>query len=78
VGLGELVWYQGVAPLVERLRGVASEVYYPSAEKLTVRAPSSEMNTYGVLLVVFTRKQLIQAAALLREAHSSEQSERTN
>ena len=87
VGLGELVWYPGIAPLVERLHSVASEVYYPSPEKLTVRAHSAEVNTYGVLLVVFTRKQLSQAAALLREsparevpapAHLSEQSERAN
>jgi hypothetical protein len=72
VSLGELVWYPGVAALVERLRGIASEVYFPSPEKLAITASSPVVDTYGVLLVVFTRDQLAQAAALLRMSRATE------
>jgi hypothetical protein len=71
VSLGELVWYPGVASLVDTLRTIASEIQFPSPAKLAITGPSS-VDSYGVLLLVFTREQLARAAALLRIAHSSQ------
>jgi hypothetical protein len=64
VGVGVYAWYAGAATLIERLRGVASEVYFPHPSRLT----SSTMPhaARGWLVMVFTREQLARAAALLR------------
>ena len=35
VGVGVYAWYVGVAPLIEKLRGVAGEVYFPYPSRLT-------------------------------------------
>jgi hypothetical protein len=64
VGVGVYAWYDGAAPLIENLRGVASEIYFPHPSEL----PSSTIPhvVKGWLVMVFTREQLAQAAALLR------------
>ena len=51
---------------MERLREIADEIYFPSPDKLPITTHSSEMDTYGVLVMVFTREQLSRAATLLR------------
>jgi hypothetical protein len=63
VGVGEFAWYPAVAPLIERLRGVAGEIYFPDPVRLSTSAPAPY--TQGWLMMVFTREQLARAAALL-------------
>jgi hypothetical protein len=63
VGVGEFVWYPAVAPLIERLRGVAGEINFPDPVRLSTSAPAPY--TQGWLMMVFTREQLARAAALL-------------
>jgi hypothetical protein len=64
VGVGVYAWDDGAAPLIEKLRGVASEIYFPHPSRMT----SSTMPhaAKGWLVMVFTREQLARAAALLK------------
>ena len=64
VSVGVYAWDDGAALLIEKLRGVAGEVYFPHPSRLT----SSTMPhaAKGWLVMVFTREQLARAAALLK------------
>jgi hypothetical protein len=63
VGVGEQVWYSAVAPVVEKLRGVSSGIYFPYPDKLATTTAVDMRD--GWLLITFTRAQLTQASALL-------------
>jgi len=65
VSVGEFAWYPAVAPLIERLRGVASEIYFPYPNRLDRNAVISESQADGFLLATFSREQLARAADLL-------------
>jgi len=66
LSVGEFAWYPAVAPLIERLRGVASEIYFPYPNRLDRNAVVPESQADGFLLVTFTREQLARAAELLK------------
>jgi hypothetical protein len=64
VGVAEQAWYPAIVPLLEKLRNVASEIYFPYPNKLAATAlPPEEQD--GWLLVTFTREQLARANELL-------------
>jgi hypothetical protein len=64
VGVGERVWYPGVAQLIENLRGVSSGIYFPYPHKLAIGAPPPD-DQDGWLLITFTCEQLARANELL-------------
>ena len=64
VGVGEEAWYPGVAQLIEKLRGVSSEIYFPYPHKLAMGGPPPD-DQDGWLLITFTCEQLAQASELL-------------
>ena len=65
VSVGEFAWYPAVAPLIARLRGIASEIYFPYPSRLAANATPPESQADGFLLMTFTRDQLARAAELL-------------
>jgi hypothetical protein len=64
--VGEFAWYPAVAPLVERLHGIASEIYFPYPHRLEPHAVLPQSQADGLLLMTFTREQLARAAELLK------------
>jgi hypothetical protein len=63
IAIGEYVWLPAAAPMIEKLRSIGSEIYYPVPDKLSSIALSR--TDYGFLLAVLTREQLVRAAELL-------------
>lgn|GEM_PF-170171 len=64
VVVGEEAWYVATTPLLEKLRGVSSRIYFPYPSELGGTAPGRDAQD-GWLMLTFTRAQLAQAAALL-------------
>jgi hypothetical protein len=64
IAIGEYVWFPTAAPMVERLRSLGTEIYYPVPDKES-RFPQSKLDDYRFLLVVLTREELARAAELL-------------
>jgi hypothetical protein len=65
IAIGEYVWFPTAAPMVERLRSLGTEIYYPVPDKES-RFPQSKLDDYRFLLVVLTREELARAAELLK------------
>jgi hypothetical protein len=63
VAVGEYVWYP--KPLIAKLRGVASEIYFPFPNRLSSDTPLPDTQTYGFLMMIFDREELGRAAQLL-------------
>jgi hypothetical protein len=71
VGVGEQAWYSGVAPLIEKLRGVSSGIYFPYPNKLATGAPPPD-DRDGWLLITFTLEQLARANEMLSASETKE------
>ncbi len=69
VAVGEEAWYSATTPLLEKLRGVSSRIYFPYPTELGRAAPGRKAQE-GWLVLTFTRAQLAQAAALLSTSAS--------
>ena len=65
VSVGEFAFYPAVAPLIERLRPIAGEIYFPYPSELKPHQVLPESQADGFLLMTFTREQLARAAELL-------------
>jgi hypothetical protein len=65
VAVGEYVWYPAARPMIEKLRGIGGEIYYPFPDKY-LGTEQSHPGDYGFLLVILTREQLGPATELLR------------
>jgi hypothetical protein len=66
VSVGEFAWYPAVAPLIEKLRGIASKICFPYPSRLAANATPPESQADGFLLMTFTRDQLARATELLK------------
>jgi hypothetical protein len=64
VAVGEEAWYVATKPLLDKLRGVSSRIYFPYPSELRGAALGRDAQD-GWLMLTFTRAQLAQAAALL-------------
>jgi hypothetical protein len=66
VSVAEQAWYPAIVPLLEKLRNVASGIYFPYPNKLeATTSPPEEQD--GWLLITFTREQLARADKLLKD-----------
>jgi hypothetical protein len=65
VSVGEYAWSPAVKSLMDRIRPIASAVYFVDPSAASPGAPLPSAHDQGVLLMVFTRDQLAKAAALL-------------
>jgi hypothetical protein len=77
VSVGEFAWYPAVVPLIERFRGITSEIYFPYPGKLEPHAVLPKSQADGFLLMAFTREQLARAAKLL-ETPATPSAQRTS
>jgi hypothetical protein len=65
VSVGEYAWYPAIRDLMDRIRPIATAVYFVDPSAASPGAPLPSAHDQGVLLMVFTREQLVRAAALL-------------
>ena len=66
VSVGEYAWYPCVRNLIDKLRPVASSIYFLDPSAMSPGSAPGRRDGIGFLLLVFTREQLAHAAELLR------------
>jgi hypothetical protein len=71
VGIAVFGSYEGVKPLIDRYRALASEIDYPAPKRWTPQS-SPPRDVLANLLIIFDRSQLASAAAQLKSSPPAE------